>query len=127
MPSHPANLPAAIRSRSELRTKKPRTVQTSSSAGNSALLGPTSGSNSNTNANRENGGPGESRTPDKRFRKPLLYPSELQARRGSLKLFQILADWGRQERPDSRKTLFPQRNLRLLFPTVGYGLKGFLT
>jgi hypothetical protein len=25
------------------------------------------------------GGPGESRTPDKRFRKPLLYPSELQA------------------------------------------------
>jgi hypothetical protein len=26
------------------------------------------------------GGPGESRTPDKRFRKPLLYPSELQAR-----------------------------------------------
>src|ERR1700752_5147474 len=28
------------------------------------------------------GGPGESRTPDQRFRKPLLYPSELQARRG---------------------------------------------
>src|ERR1700689_2523741 len=27
------------------------------------------------------GGPGESRTPDTRFRKPLLYPSELQARR----------------------------------------------
>ena len=26
------------------------------------------------------GGPGESRTPDQRFRKPLLYPSELQAR-----------------------------------------------
>ena len=77
--------------------------------------------------NRQINGPGESRTPDKRFRKPLLYPSELQARRGSLKLFQILADWGRQERPDSRKTLFSQRNLRLLFPTVGYGLKGFLT
>jgi hypothetical protein len=28
---------------------------------------------------RKNGGPGESRTPDTRFRKPLLYPSELQA------------------------------------------------
>ena len=28
----------------------------------------------------ENGGPGRSRTGDKRFRKPLLYPSELQAR-----------------------------------------------
>ena len=28
---------------------------------------------------KKNGGPGESRTPDKRFRKPLLYPSELQA------------------------------------------------
>jgi hypothetical protein len=28
----------------------------------------------------KNGGPGESRTPDTRFRKPLLYPSELQAR-----------------------------------------------
>ena len=27
------------------------------------------------------GGPGETRTPDQRFRKPLLYPSELQARR----------------------------------------------
>jgi hypothetical protein len=31
-------------------------------------------------ANEKYGGPGESRTPDKRFRKPLLYPSELQAR-----------------------------------------------
>ena len=30
------------------------------------------------------GGPGESRTPDKRFRKPLLYPSELQARAGQV-------------------------------------------
>ena len=29
--------------------------------------------------NGKGGGPGESRTPDKRFRKPLLYPSELQA------------------------------------------------
>src|ERR1700690_1752575 len=29
--------------------------------------------------NRQINGPGESRTPDKRFRKPLLYPSELQA------------------------------------------------
>jgi hypothetical protein len=29
---------------------------------------------------RSGGGPGESRTPDQRFRKPLLYPSELQAR-----------------------------------------------
>ena len=29
--------------------------------------------------NGKSGGPGESRTPDKRFRKPLLYPSELQA------------------------------------------------
>jgi Phage integrase family len=28
---------------------------------------------------KKNGGPGESRTPDTRFRKPLLYPSELQA------------------------------------------------
>jgi hypothetical protein len=28
-----------------------------------------------------NGGPGETRTPDLRFRKPLLYPSELQARK----------------------------------------------
>src|ERR1700691_3589869 len=28
----------------------------------------------------ENGGAGESRTPDTRFRKPLLYPSELQPR-----------------------------------------------
>ncbi len=28
----------------------------------------------------ESGGPGESRTPGARFRKPLLYPSELQAR-----------------------------------------------
>ncbi len=28
----------------------------------------------------KDGGPGESRTPDQRFRKPLLYPSELQAR-----------------------------------------------
>ena len=26
----------------------------------------------------ENGGPGQSRTADQRFRKPLLYPSELQ-------------------------------------------------
>src|ERR1700722_14352609 len=31
-------------------------------------------------SNKTNGGPGESRTPDTRFRKPLLYPSELQAR-----------------------------------------------
>ena len=30
----------------------------------------------------KDGGPGESRTPDQRFRKPLLYPSELQALRG---------------------------------------------
>ena len=29
--------------------------------------------------NGKSGGPGESRTPDTRFRKPLLYPSELQA------------------------------------------------
>ena len=32
-----------------------------------------------TEVNQKAGGPGESRTPDKRFRKPLLYPSELQA------------------------------------------------
>jgi hypothetical protein len=32
-----------------------------------------------SNNARNSGGPGESRTPDTRFRKPLLYPSELQA------------------------------------------------
>jgi hypothetical protein len=31
-----------------------------------------------TTASAVGGGPGESRTPDLRFRKPLLYPSELQ-------------------------------------------------
>ncbi len=35
-------------------------------------------------SNEMNGGPGETRTPDTRFRKPLLYPSELQARVRSL-------------------------------------------
>jgi hypothetical protein len=33
---------------------------------------------------KKDGGPGESRTPDQRFRKPLLYPSELQARSGMI-------------------------------------------
>ena len=31
---------------------------------------------------KETGGPGETRTPDLRFRKPLLYPTELQALAG---------------------------------------------
>src|ERR1700691_2071641 len=48
---------------------------------------------SSSSINEEAGGPGESRTPDKRFRKPLLYPSELQARRNGMKPEQSLADW----------------------------------
>ncbi len=49
----------------------------------------------NRNNLGSDGGPGESRTPDQRFRKPLLYPSELQARLAcGIKLFRSLTDCG---------------------------------